>query len=619
MAERDAAPSDCYCDVVMKGGIASGIVYPLAVALLARHFRFHSIGGTSAGAVAAAVTAAAEYRRRGGLKDQMAGFEVLAGVPAGLRASVDANTRRLMHLFQPQPGCQRLFRVLYRILNHRSATRRLAGAMQGFVEAYWPAAVGSALIGCLGWWVSSSLLAGVCLFLLALPASIALWAYFDLTRNVVKNGFGLCRGTTVRADGVEAITPWLNGLIQTAAGRPQDCDPLTFGDLWSVGGFPPPWAEIPAGSDTRSIDLCVFTTNLAHGRPYIFPYTDPEPRLFYSSEELARYVPPWVLNWIDEHAVPYVPDPDAHDPPAERARELKLRQIPEAKDFPILLAARMSFSFPLLFSAVPLWSIDYDRPDGHADFERCWFSDGGISSNFPIHLFDGLLPAWPTFGIELEDKVPGSDEMVFLPMRYDQGYRDRWDRFDTEKKTSDRFGGFLVGVIGAMQNWNDNTQARMAGVRDRVVRVRLRDNEGGFNLNMPAKTQQAVSARGEQAAMKLLDRFAAPARGGCGVGWDAQRWARLDVLVRTLAKRLPGVKLALQPSLPHATSYPDLVLGAKTEAPAGHDLPLTDLQRKALDDILQLCNRAACDIALYSNEYRPKPIPEPELRVRPPL
>lgn len=48
-----------YCDLVMKGGITSGIVYPNAVLALARDFRFKNIGGTSAGAIAAAATAAA--------------------------------------------------------------------------------------------------------------------------------------------------------------------------------------------------------------------------------------------------------------------------------------------------------------------------------------------------------------------------------------------------------------------------------------------------------------------------------------------------------------------------------------------------------------------------------
>lgn len=40
------------CDVVMKGGITSGIVYPSAICELARTYRLMNIGGTSAGAIA---------------------------------------------------------------------------------------------------------------------------------------------------------------------------------------------------------------------------------------------------------------------------------------------------------------------------------------------------------------------------------------------------------------------------------------------------------------------------------------------------------------------------------------------------------------------------------------
>jgi predicted acylesterase/phospholipase RssA len=63
MLDSDYTSATKKCDIVMKGGITSGIVYPRAVSRLAREYRFQSIGGTSAGAIAAAVTAAAEYSR----------------------------------------------------------------------------------------------------------------------------------------------------------------------------------------------------------------------------------------------------------------------------------------------------------------------------------------------------------------------------------------------------------------------------------------------------------------------------------------------------------------------------------------------------------------------------
>ena len=66
------------CDLIMKGGITSGIVYPLAITEIAKAFRLRSIGGTSAGAIAAAAAAAAELGRQryqqGQLQQDPAGF-----------------------------------------------------------------------------------------------------------------------------------------------------------------------------------------------------------------------------------------------------------------------------------------------------------------------------------------------------------------------------------------------------------------------------------------------------------------------------------------------------------------------------------------------------------------
>ena len=51
------------CDLVMKGGITSGVVYPMAILELSKRYHFRGIGGASAGAIAAAATAAAELGR----------------------------------------------------------------------------------------------------------------------------------------------------------------------------------------------------------------------------------------------------------------------------------------------------------------------------------------------------------------------------------------------------------------------------------------------------------------------------------------------------------------------------------------------------------------------------
>src|SRR6185503_4885556 len=74
-------------------------------------------------------------------------------------------------------------------------------------------------------------------------------------------------------------------------------------------------------------------------------------------------------------------------------------RLPSAAKLPILLGARMSLSFPFLLSQVPLYAPQYQV--GEAKLRRCLFSDGGLTSNFPIHFFDAPLPGRPTFGINL--------------------------------------------------------------------------------------------------------------------------------------------------------------------------------------------------------------------------
>src|SRR5215468_3488739 len=107
MPEIDYTSANRKCDIVMKGGITSGIVYPRAVTRLAREYRFQSIGGTSAGAIAAAVTAAAEYSRSKGTIV----FDKLNDIPQWLGQSSSGGKSNLLNLFHPQSEAKGLFRI----------------------------------------------------------------------------------------------------------------------------------------------------------------------------------------------------------------------------------------------------------------------------------------------------------------------------------------------------------------------------------------------------------------------------------------------------------------------------------------------------------------------------
>ena len=71
------------CDLVLRGGITSGVIYPGTVAHLARSYRFVNVGGASAGAIAAAVTAAAELGSQTGNARAFDQVEGLAGALSG--------------------------------------------------------------------------------------------------------------------------------------------------------------------------------------------------------------------------------------------------------------------------------------------------------------------------------------------------------------------------------------------------------------------------------------------------------------------------------------------------------------------------------------------------------
>src|SRR5690349_1953557 len=99
MSVSTAVP-DRQCDLVMKGGITSGVIYPSALAELGKSYQFRGVGGASAGAIGAAMGAAAEFGRASG------GFERLGALPAQL------GDGQLAALFRPQASTRTLLRLM---------------------------------------------------------------------------------------------------------------------------------------------------------------------------------------------------------------------------------------------------------------------------------------------------------------------------------------------------------------------------------------------------------------------------------------------------------------------------------------------------------------------------
>ena len=695
---KEEPPHDRYCDLVLTGGVASGVVYPWAIVELARAYRFRNIGGTSVGAMAAALAAAAEYGRRTGYE---APFEVLRRSPASLGERVLDGRTRMLSLFQTNAHGRRLIRLWGQIgrgnrqqppidKSERPRSGGLWRALGLVLVAYARPLIFGALAG-VEVAKGMSLLAGMTLqtwtplelFFAALAACLgaivagvlAFWS--DIRLGLIENCYGLCMGgTTESADGKPGptgLSDWLHNGIQRSAGLKDGEPPLTFRDLWNAPAHPgaqrrPCSSGDPA--DWRSINLQMITTNLTHGRPYRLPLSDPTSRLFFRLDELKGYFPACVLEALRAASKPYAPRVKDSEPSADEPSAQGLLELPGA-DLPIVVAARLSLSFPLLFSAVPLWAIDFEAPSSASrPFRRCLFTDGGVSSNFPMHLFDASVPRWPTFGMWLGERSPywherrgaqkkpvqgeekkeeaQEEEEVWLPKFNGQGRGDSWTRFDPLSKVDRHhpdhrsrrqgprpepqpwsgsckshwmsLGGFLLSIATSAADWRDKTTFRLPHVRNRVARLLLLPGEGGLNIGMSREQILSMAHRyGTRAGRQFVDRFV-EVNGQPSPAWSEQRWIRFNLLINGLRERLDG--LAAAAGCAAYTVPLDQAIQAATEEagpirrkgkPENIDVPKANELMEVLRELERLEPVLRARPSAYVDE------PQPELRLRPPL
>jgi predicted acylesterase/phospholipase RssA len=493
------------CDIVLKGGITSGVVYPLALVSLAKEYRFSSIGGTSAGAIAAAAAAAAEYGRQ----IDGAGFERLARIPEEIAPN-------LLTMFQPTSSLKPVFDMFIAALSARTALARASAMVRVAIKGYW----GSALLGLsLGMAIVVVALElggdigfiafGFLVALVGLAVAI-LWRVLEVANmELPETDFGLCPGIRQSYSSFEGFTDWLARLIDEAAGRPAETNcPLTFGDLAAPPGGRPP------------IQLTMMTTSLMEKRPYTLPLNDR--RFVFERSEWAKIFPERIMSFLTEKCEHFIP-------PAGESGEFY--DFPDEARLPLIVGARMSLSFPGLISAVPLWRRDFTLADEDErnKLRRCIFSDGGLSSNFPIHFFDRLLPNTPTFAISLDefDKSRNRHGSVWLPSTAGSGIQLPILPFSG-------LGGFLMRLIDSAKDWQDNLQSVLPGYRERIAHVVLKPDEGGLNLAMDNATIQRLASYGEQAGEILRKEF----------DLDSHRWRRFLVAMAKMEETLDEVATA---------------------------------------------------------------------------
>lgn len=533
------------CDLVMKGGVTSGVVYPYAIVEVARKYRLRNIGGTSAGAIAAVIAAAAEYRRQSstGGRD-FAGFDATAKIAEELGTD-------MLGLFQPSPDLTALFSIAMPALG--TGKGRVWKVLHAVLRAY-------------PWHLVLALSIGVVLVTLGViqgnPALVVLGALvaillaiaapaFSLGMAILvalpRHDFGICSGLTqphlfskkrVRQS---ALTEWLADKIDLVAGRDPKGNPLTVGELEAFG-----------------INVAAVTTDLSSHRPFQLPLKSRHH--FFSKAEFEKLFPPRIIAYLTRDAVPL-----ADATPAD------LYPLPVGTAFPVVLVARMSLSFPGLIRAVPLYRFDDQLPGDAGDrakIRRCLFSDGGISSNFPIHFFDAFLPSRPTFGIMLVnwDQRRHDKVRVFLPQKWRQST-------DLPVMGIGSLGAFLGSVLHTAREWHDTLQSLLPGYAERIVEVRLDPaREGGLNLSMDRKTIATLTEYGRQAGTTLTTQF----------DFDEHRWRRALSLLPELEDSLRAFAGS------HGSRPAGSAVGTRTyaEVLTGHEATSYENSQKWRDEVL---------------------------------
>jgi hypothetical protein len=631
------------CDLVMKGGITSGVVYPPAVIELSKSYYFCNIGGASAGAIAAAATAAAQYGEMSAPDGPGSGFTLL------LQKSLDlAQPGFLTGLFQPTPSSRPLFAALMAFMKYRhpldpstparrwiasllhalvgtNPWRSLLGFLGGFLltlgllaalATLWIGSVGTTL----DQFQSGTALAVVSL-LLAISISLvfaalggllaAVMPLYKIVRFVLPETFfgmttGHDQGGESPSTSQPPLTDWLTTSLNELAGRAGEA-PVTFGDLRA-----------------RGIDLRLITTNLTYGQPFELPLEsnhsverpNPSGLFLFDVREMTQLFPTEVVRTLVDAAcvdTGYSLDDDILN---------THRFLPLGQDQPIVFGARLSLSFPLLLSAIPLYSLkpasygktaDTGQKLSRNDLVRNWFSDGGISSNFPIHFFDSWLPARPTFGVYLTSAA--SPEMdVILRRTQDSGEErspsdfvhlpDPKEFIYPASNQIDGVFGFGHAIWHTAQNYRDSTQAMLPGYRERIVKVALEKGEGGLNLAMSPEKIQRMQDKGTAAGESMA-----------GIDFDVHRWLRFRTISAELERQLTKMRDRYT-----SEDYPGLLEQVKAEEQAGEerfpyfvDGEWCDEATERLDELTSVWE--GMDTSFLTEDA---PKPSPVLRATPP-
>jgi predicted acylesterase/phospholipase RssA len=712
-------PIDRFCDLVLDGGVINGVVYPGFLIEMARKFRFHSLGGTSVGAIAAALAAACEYNRRFGSDN---GFnEVLAKMPKELAALVDTNNEvtKIRSLFQAEEPVQRLFNWIVDLLggqvghlnqlakaqSEQQKDEKSAQLHEPSSRSYvfvildaWGKAIkhlGTSLFGYVIWasialgltvcfrsttgWINLALFSALFSFssLCLHPLFVGIKQFFALIHT---SGMGMCTGMRVQGSPNAGLMEWLYEGTQKGAGLSMD-RPLTFNDLWLAPAGP---SGSFADSHVRAIDLRMITTCLSHGRIYELPLTCDDGTVMFRLTELAPYFPEPVMAHLRRvsKTISFDSSKILSKKFADRRADLKrfeasdsrrlldiecklqeqqkifeaefsaaedpdlglhapnLRLLPIG-DLPILVAARMSMSCPVLFQNLPLLGFNLDRNAEDMNLVRLWFSDGGIGSNFPIHFFDQAIPSWPTFGMKILDEPPrlsprGQTLNAYIPYLHRDGAFDNliYPRDTsgftvpagiTNIKTAIKY---LFSIYASAKDGHDQSYLRMPDVRNRVILAYM-NNRAGNMLNLKISPEMIIelaekigSLGGKNAALAFLGEQTAGESTDWVDMWKDHRWVRLHMLIHGLKDYVSGFSRSLRTKALAGTAYKNSLLeqiesasqASPLRSPFDDEIPLTTAQVNLLKSSIEAIE--ALEKSLDALDLPQPYVPMPSGRLR---